>query len=150
MSDFSTKLKSFLKGSAKVIGRTAKKVANATNYKMDEMSDLSQKRSMITKIGEKAYELYQQDVEMPEALTEMLADLKELEANLEEKRREHAAEKAAAAAKTAAEKAERKAQKAASKAAACEASVPQIDVDDSAVEVEAAEEDPEQPVEVNE
>lgn len=150
MSDFSKKLKNFLTGSARVIGRTAKKVANATNYKMDEMSDLSQKRSLITKIGEKAYELHRQDVELPEALTEPLNELQQLEANLEEKRREHAAEKAAAAAKAAADKAERSAQKAAEKAVSCEAPARTVDNDEAVTEVEVPEEDVETPVEVQE
>lgn len=143
MSDFSKKLKAILTGSAKVIGRTAKKVANATNYKMDEMSDLSQKRGLITKIGEKAYELYQQDVELPEELVELLNELKVLEENLEEKRREHAAEKAAAAAKAAAEKAERSAQKAAEKAVVYETPAQEAAADMPETEVEAPEEDAE-------
>lgn len=143
MSDFSKKLKAILTGSAKVIGRTAKKVANATNYKMDEMSDLSQKRGLITKIGEKAYELYQQDVELPEELVELLNELKVLEENLEEKRREHAAEKAAAAAKAAAEKAERSAQKAAEKAVVYETPAQEAAADMQETEVEAPEEDAE-------
>ena len=130
MANFGDKMKSFLKVSAKAVGRTATGLVSATRYKMDEMGYESRRREAIAELGAKVYEMGRNGAELPEELMALVAEISQMDEGMEELRTEHAAEKAAVAEKVAAEKAERKeareadrAARAAAKAAAEEASV---------------------------
>lgn len=129
MANFGDKMKSFLKVSAKAVGRTATGLVSATRYKMDEMGYESRRREAIAELGAKVYEMGRNGAELPEELMALVAEISQMDEGMEELRTEHAAEKAAVAEKVAAEKAERKeareadrAARAAAKAAAGEAS----------------------------
>lgn len=149
MANFGDMMKSFLKVSAKAVGRTATGLVSATRYKMDEMGYESRRREAIAELGAKVLELVRNGAELPEELTALVAEINQMDEGMEDLRTEHAAEKAAVAEKVAAEKAERKeareadrAARAAAKAAADQAARQAAEAAEAAAEVteEAVEE----------
>lgn len=118
MSDFNSKLKDILSSSAKFIGKTADSAAKATKYKMNELSNLSKRRDLISELGAKVFELSNAGLELPADAAEIVKQIVALDVELNALRADHAAQKAAAAEQHAAEKAARAAEKAAAKAAA--------------------------------
>lgn len=130
MADFSTTLKNVFSKSVKFVGKTAKSAAKSTKYKLDELSNLSKRRDLISELGNKVYELAQAGLVLPAEAAEIAKQITMLDGDLAVMRADHAAEKAAAAEQHAAEKAARAAEKAAAKtAAAIEKSTAVVDVE---------------------
>ena len=117
MSDFSVKLKDLLNRSAEFIGRTANATAKVTKYKYNEISAMAKRRELVNDLGKRVLELYSSDMNLPFEATDLIEQIRQLDAELSTLRAEHAAEKAAAAQQHAMEKAARAAEHAATETA---------------------------------
>ena len=73
------------------VGNTASDVANNTRYKVEEAKLLSKRQSIMDRLGETAYVLWQQGESFPAKLDEMLKDLDDANGKLNTLHSEHLA-----------------------------------------------------------
>lgn len=141
MANFGHTLKNVLTRSAKFVGSTASRLAKATKFKTNELTELSKRRDLVNVLGEKVYDLSHNGLVLPEEAAALVHQIAALDNELAVLRADHAAQKAADAQQRAAEKAARAAEKAATKAAAAieqstapvAVNIPELDASDSEV-----------------
>ena len=93
MADFSTTLKNVFSKSVKFVGKTAKSAAKSTKYKLDELSNLSKRRDLISELGNKVFELAQAGLVLPAEAAEIAKQITMLDGDLAVMRADHAAER---------------------------------------------------------
>ncbi len=113
MSNFANTLKDVLARSARLAGATAGRVAKATKFKTNELTELGKRRELISELGAKTYELSQNGLVLPEEAAALVQQIAALDNELALLRADRATEKEAYAQQRAEEKAARAAARAA-------------------------------------
>ncbi len=72
----------------KAVGNTAANIANNTRYKVDEVTIQNRRREVLNDLAHKTYALWLKGETFPEAMTKMLAELKQLDEQLNDMRAE--------------------------------------------------------------
>lgn len=113
MSDFMTTVRNVWSKTTKAVSKTANSVATSTKFTVDEMNIRGRQRETMKQLGKKTYQLWQEGVEMPEGLKEILGELASLDDEMKAVRADREAKKAAAAEERAQRAQARQAEKAA-------------------------------------
>ena len=86
--DIRERAKSLWLRGMKAVGNTAANIANNTRYKVDEVTIQNRRREVLNDLAHKAYALWLKGEPFPEAMTKMLAELKQLDEQLNDIRAE--------------------------------------------------------------
>jgi len=82
MADISKSLRDIWLTGVKAVNDAANSIANTTRHKVDELNLQSDRREMLEKISNCAYQLWQQGVAFPEELDGLLSELSAIDVEL--------------------------------------------------------------------